>query len=271
MRLHLMKAMVAAVLALPFMSFMPAASAPCIAGTIAMEVGSAADLQNMAGTMNCTGKGTFHVTWIGSLQLAERMELSGNKELTITGSTPLSTVLPEAVIDAGKTTGIISVSDGSTLNLVSLVLKGGSSENGGAVDVSSFSSVYVADCFLTSNTASTGGETIYSALAIAQKWATPSSAVFLSCNLARCLCLRLHHFLFDQTTPCHRSGSTAILRYSCQWSSLESGENRPNGLHDSAPQAISTNYTSANTIYTVKCFVYLYRFMIPYCAQSHTL
>lgn len=159
MRLHVIEAMVSAVVASSFMSFMPAASAPCSAGTIAMEVGSAADLHNLANTMNCTGMGKFDVTWIGSLQLEKRIEVSDNKELTITGSTPLFTVLPEAVIDAGNTTGIISVSKGSTLTLVSLLLKGGNSESGGAVDVSSFSSIYVADCLLTSNNASIGGET----------------------------------------------------------------------------------------------------------------
>lgn len=157
MRPHVL-AVMTAIVALSFMP--PTASAPCSAGTIAMDVVSAADLQNMANTINCTGEGTFDVTWIGSLQLEQRIELSDNKELTITGSSLLSTVLPEAVIDARNTTGIISVSDGSTLNLVNLVLKGGNSEKGGAVDVRSSSALYVTDCFITSNNASRGGEVL---------------------------------------------------------------------------------------------------------------
>ena len=123
-----------------------------------MEVASAADLESMSDAINCTGEGTFDVTWIGSLQLHQSIEISDNKQLTITGSSPV----PETVIDGGNATNIISVSGGSTLNLVSLVLKGGNSDEGGAVAARDSSLVNVVGCSITNNNASLGGEKGYS-------------------------------------------------------------------------------------------------------------
>lgn len=134
---------------------------PCLGGTTAIEVASTTDLQNMLNTINCTGEGTFDVTWIGNLQLEQTIEISDNKNLTITGPSPPFTVLPEAVIDAGNTTGIVSVSGGSTVKLVSLVLMGGNSHDGGAVLAHSFSSVSVIGCSILSSNGSTGGETAH--------------------------------------------------------------------------------------------------------------
>ncbi|CAM9817102.1 unnamed protein product, partial [Laminaria digitata] len=80
------------------------------------------------------------------------------KNLTITGCSTLVTGRPGAEIDAGNTTGLFSVSGGSTLRLQNLLLKGGSSEDGGGVDVRSSSSLYVVDCSFVNNSASAGGK-----------------------------------------------------------------------------------------------------------------
>lgn len=158
MRLGLLVVMVT-MISIILLSGMPVVhSAPCSASTIAMSVGTTAELQNMTNALNCTGGGAFDVTWTGSLQLEEIIQLSDNKNLTVTGSSPLKTGLPSDGIDAGNATGIFSVSGGSTLRLQNLVLEGGSAANGGGVDVRSFSSVYVDGCFFSNNSASTGGE-----------------------------------------------------------------------------------------------------------------
>lgn len=156
-RLGILAALVA-ILSLSFIS--PAASAPCPAGAVAMNVGSTADLQNMTNLINCTGKGSFDVIWTGTLPLLQTIELSDTKNLTITGST-YSTLLTGSLgagIDAGNTTGLFAVSGGSTLRLQNLVLKGGSAEDGGGVDVRSSSTVNVVGCSFLNNSASIGGK-----------------------------------------------------------------------------------------------------------------
>lgn len=137
------------------------APAPCSTETIAMEVGSTAELLSMINTINCTGEGTFDVTWTGSLQLGQTIELSDNKNLTITGSGAVPVAPHGVVIDGGNTSGIFSVSGSSTLSLKGLTLKGGSSNDGGGVDVRSSSSAFVFGCYFTGNNASTGGETMH--------------------------------------------------------------------------------------------------------------
>lgn len=144
-------------------------SEPCSAGTISMDVATTSDLELMRNILNCTGEGIYNITWVGSVPLEETIEVCENKRLTVTGSTSTGststgsasalTDLPSAVIDAGGTTGIFKVCNGSTLSLNHLVLEGGTSEYGAAVDASSFSSVYVADCAFTNNKAASGGET----------------------------------------------------------------------------------------------------------------
>ena len=166
-------------------SFMSGAeAAACSAGAISMNVTTAAELQNMIDTINCTGEGFFHATWTGSLQLGQRIELSDSKTLTITGSRPVLTNLPSAVIDAGGTTGIFGVSNGSTLTLDNLVLQGGASENGAAVDVRSFSSVHVSGCVFVNNNSTTGGENthfiIFTSYAIYLRHDTAAEKLVLS-------------------------------------------------------------------------------------------
>lgn len=153
------------------LSFTPGAeSGLCPTGTTSMEVATTSDLQSMMNTINCTGKGTFNVTWIGTVPLGQTIEVCEEKQLTVTGSTSTestsagstSTVadVPSAVIDAGRTTGIFRVCDGSTLRLNRLVLEGGASTSGAAVNASSFSSVIVDNCTFTNNSATDGGETM---------------------------------------------------------------------------------------------------------------
>lgn len=155
-----MKLNVFAVMAAGFLAWFTAGaeSAPCLATTIFMNVTTTAELQNMITTVNCTGEGMFEVSWTGSLQLGQAIELSDYKQLIITGSNPVLTVLPSAAVDAGSTTGIFRVSNGSTLILKHLLLEGGASEKGAAVDARSFSSVHVTGCAFTNNNSTIGGE-----------------------------------------------------------------------------------------------------------------
>lgn len=151
----------AAILVL-FSSFTTVAgAAPCPAGAVSMDVATTAELQAMINTINCTGEGIFDVTWIGSVPLVQTIEVCEKKQLTVTGSASTPTNLPSATIDAGSTTGIFRVYNGSTLNLNNLLLEGGISSSGAAIDVRVSSSVYVADCAFTNNNATTGGETVH--------------------------------------------------------------------------------------------------------------
>ena len=132
----------------------------CPAGTISMDVATSSELQTLMTTINCTGEGVFNVTWIGRVPLVEAIEVREEKKLTITGSTSALADGLSAVIDAGRTTGIFTVHDKSTLSLNRLVLERGTSTNGAAVDARSSSSVIVDDCVFTNNHATNGGETL---------------------------------------------------------------------------------------------------------------
>lgn len=145
-----------------FLSFtLVAGAAPCPAGTVSMEVATTAELQTMITAINCTGEGMFDVTWIGSVPLLQTIEVCGKKQLTVTGSTSTPLNLPSAAIDAGSTTGIFIVCNGSTLSLNNVLLEGGISSSGAAIDARVSSSVYLTDCGFTNNNATTGGETIH--------------------------------------------------------------------------------------------------------------
>ena len=138
----------------------------CLSNAVVIDVATADDLQNFIEAINCTGEGNFNVTWFGNVQIGVRIDISGNKRLTVTGSgsNPNSAagidddIDAVAMIDAGGVNGIFSVSKRSSLNLNKLVLTGGHSLNGGAISASSLSAVRVVDCIFTNNTASTGGK-----------------------------------------------------------------------------------------------------------------
>ena len=157
MRLDLIKVM-AAKLALLFSFLQEAESVLCPAVTISMNVATTSELQTLMTTINCTGEGAFNVTWIGSVSLSEAIKIRDEKHLTVTGSTSALTNFSIAAIDAGGTTGIFTVYNGSTLSLNNLVLEAGKATNGGAVDARSLSSVIVDDCVFTNNIATKGGE-----------------------------------------------------------------------------------------------------------------
>lgn len=143
-----------------------AKSTPCLPGTVAINVASAADIQTLADVMNCTGHGDFDVTWYSNQTLARTIEVANTKSLTVTGSgfpTIHGGLYDDnddgaAVADAGGGTGIFSVSNGSTLRLSNLVIQGGNANNGGAIGLISSSYLFVYGCTLSNNNASYGGE-----------------------------------------------------------------------------------------------------------------
>ena len=148
------------------MFFMSGAdSAPCPSVTAAVTITSKSDVQNLTEALACEGEVEFNITWYSSVTIEERIEVFDRKNVTVTGASspsfgggPGDDNDDGVVIDAGTGTGIFSVSDGSTLRLINLVLAGGNAENGGAVDVRSFSSFIAFGCIFSSNNASNGGE-----------------------------------------------------------------------------------------------------------------
>lgn len=155
--------MVVAVAGLLLSFIAGAEAAECSSTTVVLDVASTDDLQDFIDAVNCTGEGEFNVTWYGNLQVGEVIDISDQKRLTVTGSDSSVAGIDDdtdavAVIDAGGTNGLFSLSEGSTLILNNLVLTRGDSDSGGAISASSSSAVRVVDCVFSNNTASTGGE-----------------------------------------------------------------------------------------------------------------
>ncbi|MEP4804532.1 MAG: hypothetical protein ABJZ69_08980 [Hyphomicrobiales bacterium] len=136
-----------------------AQSTECPAGIVAVNITSTADVHHLTDALACVGEGFFNITWYSSLTIYEMIEVSDEKEVTVTGVGVRSFRGADVVIDAGSGTGIFSVSGGSTLHLHNVVLKGGNTENGGAVAVLSSSAFFAFDCTFRNNNASNGGET----------------------------------------------------------------------------------------------------------------
>lgn len=142
--------------------------APCPLGTTAVNVTSAAGAQDLNDVLACTGPGSFNITWHGSLTIEQRIEVSGDKNVTVTGATfrgILDDALGEdrivaAIVKGGNSSGLFYVSEGSYLRLNHMVLDGGNAENGGAVEVLSSSSLFVFGCTFRNNNASNGGEAL---------------------------------------------------------------------------------------------------------------
>ena len=140
-------------------------SAPCPSSTVHVNVTSTADLQNLTDALACYGVGAFDITWYSSMDITENIRVSELKDVAVTGAG--SPIIRGGLLgntgagaeDAGAGGGIFSVSNGSSLRLIDLVLEGGNAENGGAVNVFSSSSLFVLDCTFVNNTASNGGET----------------------------------------------------------------------------------------------------------------
>lgn len=149
-----------------FSSVRGAQPAPCPSDTMAVGLTSNGGIQALTDALNCTGAGVFDVTLHGHLQLKKTIEVSDQKNVTVTGFVDnardgTSDACIYADIGDENATGLFSVSNGSTLNIHNLTLKGGFSEYGGAVSVTSSSYLYAFDCHFINNTASSaGGETI---------------------------------------------------------------------------------------------------------------
>lgn len=144
-----------------------AKSAPCPATTVSVNVTSIADVQDLSDALTCTGESFVNVTWYPSLTIAQTINVSNRKEVTVTGVG--HPIIRGALVDGndheifadagdGNGTGIFSVSNGSTLRLNHLVLDGGNAKYGGAVDLSSSSTLFVSNCTFANNRASKGGE-----------------------------------------------------------------------------------------------------------------
>lgn len=137
-------------------------SAPCPSDTVSVQLTSTSGVKPLTEALNCSGAGVFSVTLDGRLQIEEIIEISDLKFVTVAGSA--ESVLDRssdaslyAEIDAGHTTGIFLVSNGSSLNISNLIIEGGYSTDGGAVAVTSSSSLNLFDCIFTSNRASSAG------------------------------------------------------------------------------------------------------------------
>lgn len=138
-------------------------SPPCPSDTVTtVELTSTSGVKPLIDALNCTGPGVFSVTLDGRLQIEDIIEMSDQKYVTVAGSAEnvldsSSDASLYAEIDAGHTTGIFLVSNGSTLNMSNLVIEGGYSTDGGAVAVTSSSFLKVFDCIFTNNRASSAG------------------------------------------------------------------------------------------------------------------
>ena len=143
-----------------FLLFSGGNSAVCSERPVTMEVTSAADVSDLTHSLSCTGPGVFLVTWHENIQISSRIDVSDGKNLTVTGvnASLQGSAYPDATIDAGSTTGIFAVSNGSMLSLRHLTVTGGMSEGGGAVTATAYSIVTAADCVFARNNASSGGK-----------------------------------------------------------------------------------------------------------------
>lgn len=148
------------------MFFMPGAvSVQCPPWVVDLNVVSATDIHTLRNAFNCTGQGTFIVTWHSSLHVGRTIEVANMKNVSITGSGfPTIHGGPTAIdpgvnFDSKNGTGIFKVVGGSTLRLSYLVLAAGNSQSGGAVDILETSSLFVSGCTFINNNASYGGET----------------------------------------------------------------------------------------------------------------
>lgn len=141
-------------------------SAPCPASVTQISVSSPDDVQALRDALYCTGSGTFEVNWSGTVAVEQVIEVTGGSHLVVVQD-PTDDLDDVAVIDGGNSSGIFHVSGRSMLTLVNLVLRGGRSDRGGAIEVDSSSSLDVdvnrvtaLDCVFMSNYASRGGESL---------------------------------------------------------------------------------------------------------------
>ena len=158
-------AMTAAWLATSFIA--GAEALPCLAGTVLLEVTTAADVETLMSEINCTGHGDFNITWNENILVEHTINVSNGKNVTITGAgfPTLRYALEDdhnssAMAAARSVTGIFSVSQGSVLSLHQLTLTGGNAEIGGAIAVMASSSLLLYGCTFKNNQASYGGKVL---------------------------------------------------------------------------------------------------------------
>lgn len=139
---------------------------PCPWTTVTVNVTTAADIRNLSDVLSCIGEGDFNITWYSSLNIAEPVVVSNEKNVTVTGvffprirGGLVENNGDRAVVEAGNGNGLFSVSNRSTLRLNNLVLAGGNAEHGGAISLYSSSSLDLFGCTFVDNNATNGGET----------------------------------------------------------------------------------------------------------------
>ncbi|MEP5729812.1 MAG: hypothetical protein ABJL67_10645, partial [Sulfitobacter sp.] len=113
-------------------------AAPCPADAVAVDLPSNSGVYRLIDALNCTGPGVYNVSVHGRLEIERKINISEQKIVNITGSADddfKSTSNPSGytVVSAVHTTGMFSVSNGSTLIITRLTLEGGSSVEGGTV------------------------------------------------------------------------------------------------------------------------------------------
>lgn len=137
-----------------------ALSATCPSGIVTLDVKTSSDVQTVINEVNCTGPGNFNITWHSSLQIEQRIDVFNHKNITVNGSGhPRIRAAPMDANDVESSNGLFSVSDESILRLSHLTLDGGNASFGGAVSMSSSSSLFLVGCTFASNHASEhGGE-----------------------------------------------------------------------------------------------------------------
>lgn len=138
-----------------------AQAAPCPTGTVSVNLTSSGDAQSqLTDMLNCTGQGVFNATWYGDLPVGRSVDVSGEKNLTITGvnGTALYVISRDnGVLVEGAHGGMFSVSNGSILTLNNMTLDGDFSQDRTAVTVTYSSSLYVVDCEFRNHRGSTQG------------------------------------------------------------------------------------------------------------------
>lgn len=141
----------------------------CPLATTLKNVNSTNDVDDLIDILQCTGGGALNVTWKGRVAIDRTIDVSSGIHLTVNGYGSVKSGHADGdtsvdVIDGQMTTGIFSVSNGSTLRLSNIILEAGNSPMGGAVAVLSssrtsdiVSSVTINDCTFANNNASLGG------------------------------------------------------------------------------------------------------------------
>lgn len=143
-----------------------AKAALCPSSTVVMDVTSADNIHNLTTALACTGEGTFDITWHLSFTVTQKIGVSNNKSVTVTGKGfpsirggLIDVNEADDAVPVGGDSGMFSVSNGSTLRLNHLALEGGNAETGGAVKVFSSSSLFAFGCAFGNNNATDGGKT----------------------------------------------------------------------------------------------------------------